>query len=403
MSDDKTKDVVQLVEQIREKADKFGTESAEFKEFSQKAEKTLAEQEEKNQKIVADLAAERKAREEMSEKMDELQVAMARKEQSGVNYKETPEYKALNVFASKGELGLSAEEKALLRSDSDTAGGYLTSSEMDAEIIKKITEISPVRQVARVRTIGKKTLEMPKREGILTASYEGETDSASDSASNYGAETVTTYALTVNAPFTYDMILASDFDIESEISQDVAEAFAQKEGNKFVLGSGAKEPEGFLVHPDVISGAVETDASYAAEGAATISGDDIISLAGELKQGYNPMFGFNRQTLAYLRTLKGGDGQYLWQVGLGGGAPNQLAGEPYIVMQDMPTRDASGNLPVIYGDFMRGYTIVDRTGMAVIRDDITRKKERIIELCFHKYNTGQVVLAEAFKALKIKA
>ena len=72
-------------------------------------------------------------------------------------------------------------------------------------------------------------------------------------------------------------------------------------------------------------------------------------------------------------------------------------------MQDMPTRDASGNLPVIYGDFMRGYTIVDRTGMAVIRDDITRKKERIIELCFHKYNTGQVVLAEAFKALKIKA
>lgn len=395
---DENKEVVQLVEQIREKAEKFGIESAEFKAFSAKAEDTLAKQETKNQEVVAEIAAERKAREDMADQVKDLEVEIARKSGGfdGVDYKETEEYKALNLFASKGMEHVDMEAKALLRTDSDTAGGYLTSSEMDNEIIRLMTEISPIRQVARVRTIGKKTLEMPKRTGILTATYEGETAAAQDSTSEYGSETITANALTVNVPFTFDMLLSSDFDIESEINRDVAEAFAQKEGNKFLLGDGVRQPEGVLANAEVIAGA------YTSESSGTITGDDIITLTGELKEGYNPLFGFNRQTLAFLRTLKGSNGQYLWNVGLGGGKPNQIAGEDYLVMQDVPSI-ATNALSVIYGDFMRGYTIIDRTGLAVVRDEVTRKKERIIELCFHKYNTGQVVLSEAFKALKIKA
>ena len=63
---------------------------------------------------------------------------------------------------------------------------------------------------------------------------------------------------------------------------------------------------------------------------------------------------------------------------------------------------ASGALPVIYGDFKRGYTITDRTGLVIIRDDLTQARQAIILLTFHKYTTGQVVLDEAFKALLIK-
>ena len=394
---DLDKDVKQIVDELREKAEKFGAHSAEFKAFEEKTTDTLQKQEAESQKLVKEIAEANKRSLDIEDQLKGLEVEMARKaDVTGISYKKTDEYKALNLFASKGMENLAPEQKALLRSDSDTAGGYLTSSEMDNAIIKKVTEISPVRQVARVRTISKKTLEMPKREGILEASYEGETEAASDSTSNYGAETVTTFALTVNLPFTYDMILSSDFDIEAEINQDVSEAFAQKEGNKFVLGTGSKQPEGFLVNAAVVAGARETANS------GTITGNDIINLTGDLKVGYKPMYGFNRQTLAFLRTLQGGDGQYLWQIGLGGGAPNQLAGEPYMVMQDIPSI-AAGALSVVYADFARGYTIVDRTGLAVIRDDVTRKKNRIVEWCFHKYNTGQVTLAEAFKALKIKA
>tara|TARA_R110000850_G_scaffold115092_3_gene230099 strand:- start:1508 stop:2701 length:1194 start_codon:yes stop_codon:yes gene_type:complete len=397
MSEDKN-EVMNALTAVREVAEKSGINSPEFKALEAKTATLFETQEKANQEVVAKLAQERKDLEDVKDQVKDLEVEMARKAagSNGVNFKETSEYKALNLFASKGDQALDMDQKALLRTDSDTAGGYLTSSEMDSEIIRLMTEISPIRQVARTRTIGKKTLEMPKRTGILTATYEGETEAAQDSTSEYGSETITANALTVNVPFTYDMLLSSDFDIEAEINRDVAEAFAQKEGNKFLLGDGVRQPEGILANASVIANARES------ESAGVITGDDIITLTGDLKVGYNPMFGFNRQTLAFLRTLKGSNGQYLWNVGLGGGAPNQLAGEDYLVMQDVPSI-ATGALSVIYGDFMRGYTIIDRTGLAVVRDEVTRKKERIIELCFHKYNTGQVVLEEAFKALQIKA
>jgi HK97 family phage major capsid protein len=397
MSEDKN-EVMNALTAVREVAEKSGINSPEFKALEAKTATLFETQEKANQEVVAKLAQERKDLEDVKDQVKDLEVEIARKSagSNGVNFKETSEYKALNLFASKGAEALDMDQKALLRTDSDTAGGYLTSSEMDSEIIRLITEISPIRQVARTRTIGKKTLEMPKRTGILTATYEGETEAAGDSTSDYGSETITANALTVNVPFTYDMLLSSDFDIEAEINRDVAEAFAQKEGNKFLLGDGVRQPEGILANASVIANARESETS------GVITGDDIILMTGDLKEGYNPIFGFNRQTLAFLRTLKGSNGQYLWNVGLGGGKPNQLAGEDYLVMQDVPAI-ASGALSVIYGDFMRGYTIIDRTGLAVVRDEVTRKKERIIELCFHKYNTGQVVLEEAFKALKIKA
>lgn len=398
MSDKEIKDDVQVVDQLREISEKFGNTSTEFQEFQSKAEGLLDASEKKNAEIVAQANEDRKSLEGLQDQYKTLEVEMARKAtQSGMSYKEMPEYQALNIFASKGLDGLEMAQKALLRTDNDVQGGYLTTSEMDNALIKAITEISPVRQVSRVRSVGKKTLEMPVRKSIPTATYEGENEAGDESNSTYGTETLTCFRLTTKVRFTMDMMLDSGFDIENEVLQDVAEAFAFNEGNKFVLGDGAKKPEGFLVDPSIVAGASTSESS------TTITGDDLLKLTGELKVGYNPLFGFNRQTLAHLRTLKGSDGQYLWQAGLAPNQPNTIGGESYTIMQDMPAYNVAGNLAVIYGDFLRGYTIIDRTGTTVIRDNITEADKNIIKLIFHKYNTGQVVLPEAFKALKVKA
>lgn len=398
MSEKETKDVVQLVEAIREKAEKFGTDSAEFKAFQDKAEKQLEASEAKTAEIVAKSVEDRKKLEDLEGQYKDLEVEMARKSnQSGVNYKELPEYKALNILAKGGMDALNGEQKALLRTDNDVQGGYLTTTEMDNALIKAITEISPVRQVARVRSVGKKTLEMPVRKTIPTATYEGEAEAATESNSTYGNETLTCFRLTTKVRFTMDMLLDSAFDIENEVLQDVAEAFGFEEGKNFVLGDGAKKPEGFLVDPTIVADARTGETSL------TVTGDDLLLMTGDLKVGYNPLFGFNRQTLAHLRTLKGSDGQYLWQAGLAPNQPNTIGGESYAVMQDMPAYNVAGNLAVIYGDFLRGYQIIDRTGTTMIRDNITEADKNIIKLIFHKYNTGQVVLPEAFKAMKIKA
>ncbi|MGR3179842.1 MAG: phage major capsid protein [Candidatus Anammoxibacter sp.] len=395
--EDKNKEVMEIVKEIHEKTKKFGEESAEVKELIAKTEATLDAQETKNQELMASITEEKAAREELGEKYDALQVEMARKVSSNkLDYKETDEYKALNFLCQYGEDKMDVDQKALIRSDDDTSGGFLVTIEMDTSIIRKITEISDVRRVARVRTVSKKTLEMPKRGSIPTATYEGEAAAGGESQSTYESELMTAHRLTVTIPVTQDMMLSTDFDIESEISQDVAESFAQKEGQKFVVGTGAGEPEGFLVDATVVAGARITANSGA------IAVNDLIDLTGDLKVGYNPTYAFNRRTLAKLRQLAGGDGQLIWQAGLAPTVPNTINGDPYVIMEDMPDI-AAGNLAVMFADFFRGYTIIDRTGTSVIRDPFTSKKQNIIELTFHRYNTGQVVLQEAFKALKIKA
>jgi HK97 family phage major capsid protein len=391
-------EAIVAVKALRETVEKFGADSAQFKSMVDATNTALEKQEKASQEFTGQLAEERQKAEELKERIDGLELELSRKStRTGGAHKDTAEYKALKHYIQQGENALSAEQKATLRTDVATQGGYLTMPEMDNMIIKKITEISPVRQVARVRTVGSKTLSIPTRTSIPEASYEGEAAAGGESTSTYGQETLTTYRLTVTVPYTYDQLMDSEFDMDSEIMGDVAESFAFKEGNKFVLGTGAKQPEGFLANAAVVADARESLAS------GVISGDDVLLLAGDLKVGYNPMYAMNRQTLALLRTLKGStNDHYLWQVGLGPTQPNTLAGAPYILMQDMPSV-AANSLSLVYADFARGYTIIDRTGLQVIRDDVTRKKNNIIELCFHRYNHGQVVLPEAFKLLKTKA
>jgi HK97 family phage major capsid protein len=399
MADDINKEVMVAVKELRETVEKHGTASAEYKAQAEKMDGLFAEQEAKNQKIVADLAEERKAREDFADRVKELEAAVADATTRGSekNYKDTAEYKALQSFVQKGAAGVDTELKASLRMDDSTQGGYLTSHELDTAIIKKITEISPVRSVARVRTVSKKTLELPSRQSIPTAQYEGELEQNTESTSTYGNETITAFRLSVTVPYSIDLLMDSNFDLESEIRSDVGEAFAKTEGNKFILGTGVKQPEGFLVNTAVVANTATT-----AGASGVLAADDLISLTGDLKTGYNPMYAFNRRTLAEIRQFKGTNGQYLWQSGLAGGAPNTIAGDPYVIMEDMPDV-AAGAKAVMYADFMRGYRIIDRTGMAIVRDEYTQARNAQILLTFHRWNSGQVVLPEAFKLLTIKA
>jgi HK97 family phage major capsid protein len=413
-NDDLLQKMNEAVKTLREKSETFGAQSAEVKQIQANIEEISKKYDEVNDQLVKQIEIQKTEAEKAAERIEDLEKTVARKSaESPSDYKNSEEYKQLTLYAKYGDERNSPfdhtvlqkarglEEKTL-RTDIGTQGGYLISTPLERELIKEITEISPVRAISRTKQVGKKTIEMPKRTSILEASYEGETISASDSQSVYAAESLTTHRLTVNVPFTEDQLMDSDFDLEAEIKMDVSEAFAFKEGNKFVLGlgAGAKQPEGFASKASLVAAASVTGS------AGTISGDDLLTLTGQLKVGYNPLFGFNRQVLAGLRTLKGSDGHYLWQMGLAPGTPGTLAGERYVVLQDMAgtgvASQATGLTPIVYADFRRGYQITDRTGLVMVRDNITRKKEAIVELCFRRWNHGQVVLDEAFKLLKIQ-
>jgi len=419
MPDITLEQVGQAVAELRKEVEKKGVDASKV----EKIQAFLDSAEEKNQALTratalaeghaseikelkASLEAKGVEHGKMREQVDALELHLARVRGAvpgaAAEYKGSPEYKALNAFCARGASGLyngEIEVKAL-RTDSSVDGGFLVPKEMDTEITRKITEIDPIRSVARVRSIGAKSLEVPIRNTIPVATYEGEGDAGADSQSGYSAETLTPFRQTFTTPVTQDLLLNAAFDMEAEMAQDTSEAFAYGEGSGFVVGTGFKQPAGFA------SNAVLQAAARNSGLAAAITPNSVILLTGDLKVGYQPVYVLNRRTLAVLRTFRAdavaaadGAGLFLWQPGMNGPVSNTINGFPYILADSMPNIAANAYV-IAFGDFRRGYTIVDRTGMSVIRDEVSQKRKAIVEFTWHRWNTGQVVLTEAIKLLK---
>jgi HK97 family phage major capsid protein len=316
-------------------------------------------------------------------------------------YKDEAEYKALTAWSMRPD-ALSQEQKADMRTDVDTAGGFLAPSEFDAALQKEIVEIDAVRSLARVKTIAAKALEMAVRTDIPRALYEGEAEAAVEDISAYRLATVVPYRQTVVVPTTLDMLMNGAFDMESELVSDAGEGFAEGEGQGFVSGTGFKQPEGVTSNATVVANmAIGGNLSAVNTGDDTIFADAIIEITGKLKVGYNPAYNFHRRTLSRIRQLRDAvGGQFLWQPGLNGPVSNTLNGFPYILTPALDPWDTSTGDVMLFGDWARGYTIVDRTGLSIVRDEFTKANQAIIKFTLHRWNTGIVTIPEAFQMMR---
>jgi len=387
--------VMEAVTGLREELDKHNIDHEKIERY----DAFLDSQEDKNKEFVLYKKQAEAREDEANARVDTLEIEMARSggHSDSKNYKESPEYKALNLYCRVGDRainGMDADQKALLRSDSDVAGGFLTTTELDTEIIKKITEVSNIRSLARVRTIASKAIELPVRDTLLESFFEGEDEPNEDSTSTYSNETLNTFRQTVNIPISIDLMQNAMFDMEAELMGDAVESFAQKEGFLHTNGDGIKKPAGFLADQRITSNALLSKQDD------TIVADDVIVLPGTLKVGYKPLYLWNRTTNSFLRTLRSDTGEFLWHPGLNGPVANTINGFEYVLTQDMPDI-ADGAFPIAFGDFQRGYTIIDRTGISVIRDELTQKKRARVEFTINRWTYGQVTLPEAIKVLQI--
>lgn len=374
------------------------------------AEKAKAETElqEKLVKAESDLKDVAKSSAEYKTRIDKLELLIATKSHGPAAdmdlARQTPEYKSFFDFLKKNELPANPRdpfafrpdlaEYKTLRTDSDVQGGFLVPTPTDNEIRKNITEMSPVRMFARVRQASSKTIEIPRRLTIPTASYEGEGELSPYDQSSYGSEQVTLFRQTVTIPATLDMMISSAFNLEQEIAMDVGEAFGKSEGVNYISGTGVKSPQGITK-----DSRVETVATAAS---GVLDWSDMINVASKLKRGQNPAFFLNRRTLGYLQGIKSTIGVPIWSP-VAGDKPATIWGFPYnsdmIDLADAQT--GSNAIPVIFGDLRRGYEIYDLIGISVVRDDLTQKRAAITEWTFRRYNTARVIIPEAIKLLKI--
>ncbi|MGH8593511.1 MAG: phage major capsid protein, partial [Gammaproteobacteria bacterium] len=136
--------------------------------------------------------------------------------------------------------------------------------------------------------------------------------------------------------------------------------------------------------------------------ASSNPGDKLIDMVFALKAGYRngATWLMNSKTIAATRKLKDGQGNYLWQTSVIAGQPDLLIGYPVLAAEDLPDV-AAGSLSIAFGDFRRGYLVVDRHPMRMLRDPYTAKPH----VLFYSYRRvgGDVVNFEAIKLMKFAA
>ncbi len=260
-------------------------------------------------------------------------------------------------------------------------GGYLVPDELEAAIGKRLARISPIRGIASVRQVSGAVLKKPYAVSGPATGWVAETAARPQTAGPTLAElqfpTAELYAMPAA---TASLLEDAAVDLDQWISTEIETAFAEQEGATFVTGDGSNKPKGFLAYPQVAEaswewakiGTVATGVSGALP--ASDPSDILIDLVYALKAGYrqNAVFVMNRRTQATIRKLKDADGNYLWQPPAQPGGKAMLMGFTVIEAEDMPDIAADAT-PVAFGDFARGYLVVDRTGVRVLRDPYSAK------------------------------
>ena len=350
----------------------------------------------------------------MNARMNQLETAIRRERRTPTSAGDVREYgpetKAYFDYLrhgtrdepNPGSEALTREEMKALTVGTDPTAGYLAPVEYAREIIKGEVEFSPLRTIARVRPTSRRAVQMPKRTGTFGAVWTAEAGARAETTGlSYGLEEFPTHELYAIVDVSEQMMEDSEFNLEEELRQEFSEQFAVTEGAAFVSGNGAGKPEGLLQHADV---AETMSGSAVSIGDSSGQADGLIDLYHGLKTAYavNGTWLLNRATLSEVRKLKDSQNNYIWQPGLASGVANTILGQPYVEVPDMPDVAADAN-PIVFGDLRRGYVIVDRINLSVLRDPFTQATSGNIRFIARRRVGGQVVLAEAIRKLKVAA
>ena len=379
---------------------------AEVKERQDKIEKSMTAQDEALEKLVKSIEADKAKTKAMGE-MDSDQEKR----------KEVSEF-AKNIRAmAKGEIqsfstseSKSFTERKAYNSGDDALGGVTVLPFLDSmvdKLVREFTDFPALVSNVNISTDKWERIVMNQSNGALwekdMADFSSQTKNNTFNKLNIIVENLHGIAI-----FTDDLINDSAFDIVGQVLTSLAEDYAIQIALSGWSGNGNGEMSGILNAAD---GAgfkeIERDVS---ENSGSVILEDIYDLIGALKAPYQTgaQFKANRLGITDLRKLRSdsgagaGTGDFLWQPSNIVGVPATLAGFPISQAQelaaDINVADAEG---IVFGNFSKAYTMVNRMGMTVLRDNLTQYPN--IAYKSKKRIGGGVTKGEALKILKTKA
>ncbi len=311
-------------------------------------------------------------------------------------------------FADYMRSGFGLEVKAGL-STASNSGGHVVPEQTERAIERRLMAASPMREIATVRTVASGTFRKPVSIAGIEAGWVAETAARPETdPATLALLEFPSADLYASPAATQSLLDDALVDLDDWLAGEVEDAFAAQETQAFVTGDGVNKPKGFLAYDAVADADAEWgEIGYVASGAAgafasTNPADRLIDLIYAPKAQYRPngRFVMNRRTVSTVRKFKDADGNYVWQPAGRPGETASLLGYPVTEIETMP--DVAANSPSIaFGDFQKGYLIVDRAGVRVLRDPYSAKPYVLFYTT--KRVGGGVQNFDAIKVMKFSA
>ena len=261
-----------------------------------------------------------------------------------------------------------------------SAGGFGVPEEISREIEKHELKFSPVRSLVKVVRAGTSDYKELLAINGATSGWVGETGSRTATTTPTLREITPThgelYAYPQVSEWSLDDVF---FNVEQWLSEAVGESFAAAEATSVLTGNGTNQCTGMLNSaPTAVTDETATRAAAVYEFIANVDAglailpDRLIDVMYRLNSTYQSgaVWAMNSTTVGAVRKLKDTTNQYLWQPSMIVGQPDTLLGKPVSVWEQMAAI-ANNAHPIAYGNFRRGYVVVDRVGMRITRDSVT--------------------------------
>ncbi|CCB65386.1 phage major capsid protein [Hyphomicrobium sp. MC1] len=317
------------------------------------------------------------------------------------------------ALASYMRTGNDAELRSAAATDNNPDGGYFVLPNIDTTIRNLLVDISPMRGLAEVVTIGSgNTYQRPYGTNNRGAQKVVERDDRPQDTArpgviwrNYGVGEY--YAAPMS---TRQLLDDASTDIAGWLINNATLDFALSEGEDFLNGDGANGfARGLLTYGTTAQKdftRADGKHQHIAAGATNPTDDQLnkalVTLMMTLRKPYrgNARWLFNTTTAIRIRQLQDANKRFLWAPtgNLLEGEQSNLLGFPVEIDENMPDI-GDGATPIAFGDFKLGYLVLDRSGIRLNRDEISQKGRVIFDV--YKRTGGGVGDFNAIKFLKI--
>ncbi len=288
----------------------------------------------------------------------------------------------------------------------DSKGGYLiVPTAVSPDLVKLIDDEVFLRRLGTVTTVTEAKKLGIRKMTTRMADADWTTEVAAvteDTTMAFDRRDLEPYLLTkLSKVSARTLTLAAD--AESEVNTELAYKFGITEEKAFLSGNGSSKPLGVFT---ASASGISTGRDVSTDNTSTaLTADGLINAKYSVKQAYlnSPKAGwiFHRDAVKMIRKLKAsGTGDYIWQPGIGAGAPDRILELPYYMSEYAPNTFTTGLYVGIVGNFSY-YRIAELNVMFMQR--LVERYADTNEVGFigRRFVDGAPVLEEAFARVKL--